>query len=71
MHDLAAYRNAVMKKFEVYSLVFKFVQLKIQGKFSMVKNAGDMLKIYSHMKANEDRYGMAVKMADMLKVSKI
>ena len=71
MHDLQAYRDAVIKKFEIYSTVFKFVQLKIQGKFSMVKNAGDMMKIYNHMKREEDRYGMAVKMADMLKVSKI
>lgn len=71
MHDLQAYHDAVLEKFRVYSLIFKFVQLKIQGKFSMVKNAGDMIKIYNHIKSNEDRYGMAVKMADMLKVSKI
>jgi flavin-dependent dehydrogenase len=71
MHDLQAYRDAVIKKFEIYSTVFKFVQLKIQGKFSMVKHAPDMMKIYNHMKREEDRYGMAVRMADMLKVSKI
>jgi flavin-dependent dehydrogenase len=71
MHDLDGYRNAVMKKFEMYSLVFKFVQLKIQGRFSMVKNAADMLRIYGHMKGNEDRYGMQVSMADMLKVAKL
>jgi flavin-dependent dehydrogenase len=71
MHDLQAYRDAVLDKFAVYSLIFKFVQLKIQGKFSMVKHGADMLKIYRHMKGNEDRYGMAVRMADMLKVSKI
>ncbi len=71
MHDLGSYRNAVMKKFEIYSTVFKFVQMKITGKFSMIKHAGDMLKIYNHMKSEEDRYGMAVKWTDMLKVSKI
>jgi flavin-dependent dehydrogenase len=71
MHDLAAYRDAVIEKFRVYSLVYKFVQLKIQGKFNIVKHAADMLRIYLHMKANEDRYGMSVRMADMLKVSKI
>jgi hypothetical protein len=37
----------------------------------MVRHGADMLKIYRHMKGNEDRYGMAVRMADMLKVSKI
>ncbi len=71
MHDLNAYRDAVIKKFEIYSLVFKFVQLKIQGKFNMVKHAADMLKIYRHMKSQEDRYGMAVRPIDMLKVSLI
>lgn len=71
IHDLDGYRDAVMKKFEMYSLVFKFVQLKIQGRFSMVKNAADMLRIYGHMKGNEDRYGMQVSMADMLKVAKL
>lgn len=71
MHDLGAYRNTVIKKFEIYSTVFKFVQMKIAGKFSMIKHAGDMLKIYNHMKSEEDRYGMAVKWTDMLKVSKI
>lgn len=71
MHDMKAYREAVLEKFKVYSLVFKFVQLKIQGKFSMVRHAADMIKIYNHMKAEEDRFGMRVRMADMLKVSKI
>ncbi|MEW5840874.1 NAD(P)/FAD-dependent oxidoreductase [Nitrososphaera sp.] len=71
MHDLAAYRQAVLKKFEIYSTVFRFVQLKIQGRFSMIKNAPDMIKIYNHMKGEEDRYGMAVRMADMLKVAKL
>jgi len=71
MHDLQAYRDAVLEKFKVYSLVFKFVQLKIQGKFSMLRHAADMIRIYNHMKGEEERFGMGVRMADMLKVSKI
>lgn len=71
MHDLSAYRDAVISKFRVYSLFYKFVQLKMQGRFSVVRHAADMLRIYLHMKRNEDRYGMAVSMADMLKVLKI
>jgi hypothetical protein len=71
MHDLQAYRDAVLKKFEIYSLIFKFVQLKIQGRFSMVRHGADMLKIYRHMKGHEDRYGMGVRMVDMLKVAKV
>jgi flavin-dependent dehydrogenase len=71
IHDLQAYRDAVLEKFRVYSLVFKFIQLKITGKFSMVKHGMDMLKLYRHMKSEEERYGMEIRMADMLKVARI
>jgi len=30
-----------------------------------------MLKLYRHMKSEEERYGMNVKMSDMLKVAEI
>jgi hypothetical protein len=30
-----------------------------------------MLKIYRHMKSEEARYGMEVRMSDMLKVSRV
>jgi flavin-dependent dehydrogenase len=71
MHDLEAYRQEVLARFKMYSLVFKFIQLKIAGKFSLVRHGTDMLKIYQHMKSEENRYGMEVRMADMLKVSRI
>jgi hypothetical protein len=71
MHDMHTYRDAVLEKFRIYSLVFKFIQLKITGKFSMIKHGLDMLKLYQHMKNEEARYGMEVRMADMLKVSRI
>ncbi|HEY7506298.1 MAG TPA: NAD(P)/FAD-dependent oxidoreductase, partial [Nitrososphaera sp.] len=71
MHDLNAYRQEVLERFRMYALVFKFIQLKIAGKFSMAKHGFDMLKIYRHMKSEEARYGMEVRMADMLKVSRV
>jgi len=71
MHDLQAYRRAVIQRFKIYSLVFKFIQLKISGRFSLAKHAVDMLRIYRHMKSEQDRYGMQIRMADMLKVSTI
>lgn len=69
MHDLQAYRQAVIERFRIYSLVFRFIQLKMSGKFSLAKHGIEMLKLYRHMKSEEDRYGMQVKMSDMLKVS--
>jgi flavin-dependent dehydrogenase len=71
MDDLNAYRDAVIDKFKMYALAFKFVKLKIAGKFSMARHGLEMLKIYSHMKSEEERYGMKVSMADMLKLSSI
>jgi flavin-dependent dehydrogenase len=71
MYDLQSYRREVLEKFRMYSQVFKFIQLKIAGKFSMVKHGMDMLKIYRHMKSEEERYGMEIRMTDMLKISRI
>jgi hypothetical protein len=47
------------------------LKLKITGRFNMIKHGIDMLKLYRHMKSEEERYGMNVKMSDMLKVSQI
>jgi len=71
LYDLDSYNDAVLKKFEVYSLVYKFVRLKMQGKFNLLRHSRDLLRIYNHMKSEEDRYGMEVKIGNMMKVSKI
>jgi hypothetical protein len=71
LHNTVAYRKAVLEKFKMYSLVFRFIQLKITGKFNVVKHGTDMFKLYRHMKSEEDRYGMKVRMSDMLKISGI
>ena len=71
LYNIGAYREVVMKRFDVYSLVLKFIQMKIKGKFNMIKHSYDLLKIYRHMKSQEDRYGMEIKIADLMKVSKI
>ena len=71
LHDLKAYRDAVIERFRVYALAFKFVKLKIAGRFSMAKHGMEMLKIYKHMKNEEERYGMKVSIGDMLKLSTI
>jgi flavin-dependent dehydrogenase len=71
LHDIKSYREAVLKRFKIYKLVFKFIQLKIAGKFNMIRHVYDLLRIYNHMKSEEDRYGMQVKMINMMKVSRI
>jgi hypothetical protein len=71
LSDLKTYREEVMKKFEIYVLVYNFIQLKIKRKFNIMKRWSDLLRIYKHMKNEEDRYGMVVRIADMMKISKI
>ena len=36
----------------------------------MIRYVYDLIRIYNHMKKEENRYGMQVKMMDMMKVSK-
>ena len=71
INDLNAYRKEVLKKFQIYALVFKFIQMKINGKFNIFKNAIELFKIYNHMKHEEERYGMEIRFKDLIKVSRI
>ena len=71
LFDLKIYREQVIKKFEIYVLVYKFIQLKITRKFSFVKHWSDLFRIYKHMKNEEARYGMEIRIADMMRISKI
>lgn len=71
LHDRENYRREVLKKFEIYSTVFNFIRSKIYHKFNFLKDSYKLLKIYNHMKKEEDRYGMKVRMTDMIKISKM
>jgi flavin-dependent dehydrogenase len=70
MHDLAAYEKAVDKHYKVYDKVFKFVRAKIHHDFNFVKSLPDFIAIFRYMKKNEDRFGMDIKISDLLKVAK-
>ena len=70
VNDLQGYRNAVIKKFRIYTSVYRFIQLKILGKFNILKHWPELIKIYKHMKNEEDRYGMEIRLTNMLKVAK-
>jgi flavin-dependent dehydrogenase len=69
LNNFKKYREEVLKHFSIYPLVFKFILMKITGTFNLVKNSLDLLRIYHHMKNNQDRYGMEVKIAELMKVS--
>ena len=70
MHDFKAYEKAVEEHYKVYAKVFNFVHAKIQKNFSFLKALPDFIAIFLYMKKNEDRFGMHIKVADLLKVAK-
>ena len=71
VNDLQRYRKLVLEKFRIYHTVFTFVKNKINDEFSMMKHLPDLLKIYSYMKKQEDRFGMEIRMTDMMKITKV
>ena len=70
MHDFKAYEKAVEKHYKVYAKVFNFVRAKIHHNFSFLKALPDFIAIFRYMKKHEDRFGMHIKMGDLLKVAK-
>lgn len=70
MHDPAAYERAVDRHYAVYSRVFGFVRSKIRRDFSLVRSLPDFLAIFRYMRSNQDRFGMDVRMADLLRVAR-
>ncbi len=71
VNDLQRYRKLVLKHFKIYHTVFNFVKNKISDEFSMMKHLPDLIKIYSYMKKREERFGMEIRMADMMKITKV
>lgn len=70
MRDFRAYERAVEKHYRIYDKVFGFVRKKIHKNFSVITSLPDVLSIYRYMKKNEKRFGMEIRMSDLLKVAK-
>lgn len=70
MHDFGAYERAVRKHYAIYDTVFGFVQKKIHHNFSLMRSLPSVISIYRYMKKNDKRFGMEIKMGDLLKVAK-
>ncbi len=64
------YRRAVLEQFSIYPKVLSFVRNKMESKFGILKHFGDLIAIYRYMKKNEKRFGMEIRMTDMMKVAK-
>ncbi len=70
MYDFDAYEKAVERHYKVYAKVFNFVRSKIHKDFSFIKSLPDFLAIFRYMKKYESRFGMDIRMADLIKVAR-
>lgn len=70
MDDREAYKNAVLEKFDIYAKVYRFIKAKLDGNFSLARYWPTLLSIFLHMKRNEGRYGLQIKLTDIFKVMK-
>lgn len=71
IRNLERYRRIVLEKFKIYHTVFNFVKSKINNDFSMMKHLPNLIKIYSYMKKREDRFGMEIRMKDMINLARV
>lgn len=67
-NDPAAYERAVLRKFSIYDKVFSFIRSRLDNRFSLTSQLRNILSIFFHMKLNEDRYGLLIRLRDVLKV---
>ena len=63
-------REQVLEKFAIYPKVLAFVRNKMDSKFGMLKHFTDLISIYRYMKKNEKRFGMEIRIGDMMKVAR-
>jgi flavin-dependent dehydrogenase len=64
------YKKEVLKYFSIYKKVFKFIISKMKGEFSFWKQFPDLILIYRYMKKHDDRFGMEIRMKDLLRITK-
>lgn len=69
--DTERYSEEILKQYDIYSKVFRFVKAKIEGNFSLVRSFPELFSIYMHMRSNTERYGLETHLSDMIKLSHI
>ena len=68
LHDLELYKKRVLEKFKIYETIFRLVRSKMQQRFRWSSQFINLLRMFYHMRTNEDRYGLQVRLTDMLKL---
>jgi flavin-dependent dehydrogenase len=68
LDDLSSYRKDVLEQFDIFDLIYRFIRSKIEGEFSLTSNFHSLWTIYRYMKTREDRFGMNVRMRQIMKI---
>ena len=71
LDDLEKYSEEILRRYDIYMKVFRFVKSKIDGNFSLMKNFPELFSIYMHMRTNTERYGLETHLSDMIKLSHV
>jgi flavin-dependent dehydrogenase len=67
--DRDGYRKAVLEHYAIYAKVYEFIKAKIDKRFSLMRMWPTLLSIYWHMRNNETRYGLEVRLSDFFKIA--
>jgi flavin-dependent dehydrogenase len=71
MDDMQAYTDAVLKHYDIYAKVYRFIKAKMDGNFSFIRQFPELAAVYWHMRTNEKRYGLETHLGDILNVVKV
>ena len=66
--DFKSYANKVLKKFGYYDDVYKIVRLKMSGNLNTVKHLKLLMRMYTNMKREEQRFGFEVSFDKMTRL---
>lgn len=68
LEDHERYKRKILKIFEPYNIVFKFIQKALTCKLDLKRDWALLFKIYLHMRFREERYGIQARLRDFYKV---
>lgn len=66
--DYESYTKKILKKFEYYHDVYRIVRLKMSGSLSTIKHFKLLMKMYTNMKREEQRFGFEISFEKMTRL---
>lgn len=66
--DYNGYTNRILKKFAYYHDVYKIVRLKMSGSLNTIKHFKLLMRMYTNMKRDEQRFGFEVSFDKMTRL---